>query len=312
MSNENETSKSIVTSYRLSQDTKDKLQQQLKDLGMTQEQYFNKAVSMMELENVKQNNIFAVNTTELQNLTQRIYNLFIGLCEQGNSFLSNKDTELEDLKIKYKDMLLNKDNSITQQNNELQDVYSKLSILQNDNDNNKMSLDNIKLEYDKQLEQMEGNLADKTSLINEYKQKNDDLLSIVSEYKQYKAELEKYKKLLSDAQTINISLNDDIKNKDLNINELTKNLERLKQDNTNNLEKLQEELLFKQDKAILILQQDYQKNVEALNNSHIKEIQEYQHKYKELLDQLETKQNAPHKKNIKTNQGTIIQDSLLK
>ena len=41
--------KNVVTSYRLAQDTKDKLQQQLKDLGLTQEQYFNKVVGLMEL-----------------------------------------------------------------------------------------------------------------------------------------------------------------------------------------------------------------------------------------------------------------------
>jgi hypothetical protein len=49
VSNDNETLKSVVTTYRLSQDAKGKLQQQLKDLGLTQEQYFNKVVSLMEL-----------------------------------------------------------------------------------------------------------------------------------------------------------------------------------------------------------------------------------------------------------------------
>ena len=64
--------KSIVTSYRLSQETKEKLQQQLKDLGLTQEQYFNKVVSTMELENVKQNSFLSMDTTVIQsNLEDR-------------------------------------------------------------------------------------------------------------------------------------------------------------------------------------------------------------------------------------------------
>ena len=57
--------KSVVTSYRLTQDTKDKVQQQLKDLGVTQEQYFNRVVSLMELENVKQNGFIAQDVEKL-------------------------------------------------------------------------------------------------------------------------------------------------------------------------------------------------------------------------------------------------------
>lgn len=313
--------KSIVTSYRLSQDTKDKVQKQLKDLDMTQEQYFNKVVSMMELENVKQNNIFAVNTTELQDLTQRIYNLFIGLCEQGNSFLSNKDTEFEELKAKYKEMLFNKDNSITKQCDELQHVYDNLSILQNENDNNKNELMNIRIDYDKQLEQMEGNLADKTSLIQEYKTKNDDLLSIVSEYKQYKIQVEEYKKLLSDAQAKNIEKDNVIKNKDFAIDNLNKDL-KSKDNDINNL-KLKYDEGTKQFNDIHIqeleqLKKGNELNIklavaeakEELNNKlnqeqmkHNKEIEGYQNKYKSLLEELEKVKITP--KPTKKNTVTI-------
>lgn len=201
MSNENESNKSTVTSYRLKEDTKADIKRQLDSLGLTQEEYFKKVVSLMELENVKKNNIFAVNTDELQELTQRIYNLFINVCEQGNSFLSAKGTELEELKTKYKDMLLIKDNRITEQKHELQDVYTKLDVLQKTNDSNKLEMVNIRLKNDKQMEQLESNLKDKTLIVEEYKQKNDMLLSNLAEYKEYKEqykaiekELEQFKK----------------------------------------------------------------------------------------------------------------------
>lgn len=294
--------KSVVTSYRINQDTKDKIKKQLDDLGLTQEQYFNQVISIMEMENVKKNNMFAVNTTELQDLTQRISNLFIGLCDQGNSFLKNKDTELEGLKTKYKDMLSNKEGSITSLKDELQYTYNKLDVLQSENNNNKNELESIRSEYNKQIEQLESNLVDKTSLIEEYKNKNDMLLTDLTEYKQYKTEVEEYKNLLEDNQSRIFLLNESIKNKDITIKELTSNIENLKQENEKKLGDLKDKLLFEKESEILKLKQEQYKHVEELKNKYDleiekknkiieemnakyhKEMEEYQEKYKELLN----------------------------
>lgn len=187
MSNENE-SKSVVGSYRLKEETKADIKKQLDEMGLTSEQYFKKIVSMMELENVKKNQMFTVNTEELDELTKRIYNIFINVCEQGNTFLSNKDIELEELKNKYKDMLLNKDNKITDIKKELQDVYTNIEVIQKENRHLKLELDDNKLKHEKQMEQLESNLKDKTLIVEEYKDKNDMLLSDLQEHKRYKEE----------------------------------------------------------------------------------------------------------------------------
>ena len=294
--------KSVVTSYRLAQDTKDKLKKQLDDMGMTQEQYFNKVVSIMELENVKQNNIFAVNATELQDLTQRIYNLFIGLCDQGNSFLSNKDTELEELKVKYKDMLFNKDNKITQLKDELQQVYNNLNIIQSENDNNKIELDKVKLEYDNQLEQLESNLKDKSLIVEEYTSKNNNLLKDLKEHEKYKIDLEEHKKLLSDAQLRELNLKNDLDANNKEVQKLNNDIEVLKQESQKELEQLKKELIFEKNKAILELKQEHQKAQEELNAKYNKEINEYQIKYKQLLQELEQTKKVTHKKT--TGEGT--------
>jgi len=209
MSNENEPNKSTVTSYRVKEDTKADIKRQLDSLGLTQEEYFKKVVSLMELENVKKNNIFAVNTDELQEITQRIYNIFINVCEQGNSFLGAKDSELQELKEKYKNMLLIKDNIITEQKQELQDVYTKINVLQKTNDSNKLELANIRLKNDKQMEQLESNLKDKTLIVEEYKQKNDMLLSNLAEYKEYKEQYQVIEKELEQVKKDNNRLSTD-------------------------------------------------------------------------------------------------------
>jgi chromosome segregation ATPase len=205
MSNENE-SKSIVTSYRLKEDTKADIKRQLDEMGLTQEQYFNKVVTMMELENVKKNNIFAVNTEELDELTKRIYNIFINVCEQGNTFLNTKDSELEELRNKYKDMLVNKDNKIAELKQELQNISINIDNIKKEHDYSKLELADNKLKHEKQLEQLESNLKDKTLIVEEYKEKNDMLLNDLKEYKKYKEENKVLEEHLKQFQKDNNSL----------------------------------------------------------------------------------------------------------
>lgn len=87
---------------------------------------------------------------------------------------------------------------------------------------------NVLLTLEKQNKALNESLSDKTALVEEYKSKNDMLLSDLKEYKQYKVEMEEYKKLLADAQGKNIDKDNIIKDKDLNISELNKNVEDLK------------------------------------------------------------------------------------
>jgi len=233
--------KSVVTSYRLSQEAKDKLQQQLKDLDMTQEQYFNKTVCFMEMENVKQNSFLSKDTTMIQSNLDSILNVFISIADNSNILISNKDLELGVLKTKYKDMQVNKERLNTELKQELQEVYSKLILVQNENKEYERELSTIKLEHNKQMEQLDGNLKDKHLLVTEYKGKNDDLLSRVAEYKHYRIELEEYEKLLADSQARNFDLSNGNKDKDNIINQLNVILKKLPQDHQNELEQLKKE-----------------------------------------------------------------------
>ena len=300
MNNENEQAKNVVTSYRVSQDAKDKIQQQLKDLGLTQEQYFNKVVSSMELENVKQNSFLSKDTTIIQSNLDAILNSFISISDSSNNLINNKDAEIEDQKTKYKDMLLNKEISITKQKQELQDVYDNINVLQVENDKNKNELLNIRAEYNKQLEQLDTNLNDKKLIVTEYKQKNDDLLSIVAEYKKYKTEVEEYKKLLSDAQSKNISLNDVIKNNDFAISNLNNDIEKVKLNSQRDIEQLKKENNLNIKLASAEIKEYLNNKLNQEQQKHNAEIEGYQTKYKALLEQME-KERTVHTNTTKKN-----------
>jgi len=285
--------KSIVTSYRLSQDTKEKLQQQLKDLGLTQEQYFNKVVSTMELENVKQNSFLSMDTTVIQSNLDAILNSFISIAEGSNNLISNKDTELEELKNNYKDMLADKENCIKSQKQELDEMYINFNELKNENDVYNNELSNIKIEHNKQLEHIEGNLKDKNLIVEEYVSKNDMLVGDIKDYKKYKVELEEYKKLLADAQGRDIDKDNLIKDNDYNINQLNKNIEKITQDNQKELEILKKENLLNIKLAVAEANEKLNDRLGQEQLKHNADIQEYHIKYKLLLEELEKKNITP-------------------
>ena len=296
--------KSIVTSYRLNQDTKDKLQQQLKDLGMTQEQYFNKAVSFMELENVKKNSFLSKDTTIIQSNLDAILNAFVSIADSSNNLIGNKDAEIETLKAKYKDMLADKESLITEQKQELQDVYNNLLMLQDEDKENKSELLNIKIEHNKQLDQLETNLKDKTLIVEEYKGKNDMLLSDLAEYKQYKVEVGEYKNLLADAQARNIDKDNIIKDTDYNVKQLNEIIEKLKQDNQKELDQLKKESELNIKLAVAEVKEILNNKLNQEQMKHNEEIEMYQNKYKSLLEQLE----QPKPTTPKTKKQAIVKE----
>lgn len=285
--------KSIVTSYRLSQETKEKLQQQLKDLGLTQEQYFNKVVSTMELENVKQNSFLSMDTTVIQSNLDAILNAFISIADGSNNLINNKDTELEELKISFKDMLADKEGFIKSQKQELEEWYISFNELQKENEEHNKELFRIKNEHSKELEHLEGNLKDKNLLVEEYKNKNDMLLTDLAEHKKYKDELEEYKKLLADAQGRDIDKDNLIKDNDYNINQLNKNIEKISQDNQKELEILKKENQLNIKLAVAEANEKLNEKLGQEQLKHNADIQEYHIKYKLLLEELEKKNIIP-------------------
>jgi len=286
-----EENKSIVTSYRLSQDTKDKLQKQLKELGLTQEQYFNKVVQIMELENVKQNNFLNANTTVIENNLNAILNAFINIADSSNNLISNKDIELEELQTKYKDMLLNKENSITQLIQELQGVYTDLSVLQQESIKHKEELENIKLETKKQLEMLQGQVIDKNNLIVEYKAKIDTLSGLVTEYTEYKEQNKTLtKEILNKDKELNI-LNANLDNANKELEKNNKVMEQDQEQHKKDLDTLKDKLEFVKNKEILVLKQEQQ--------AQLQEQQEkYNNKIQELLNKLENKPKTKPKTKI--------------
>lgn len=308
--------KSTLSSYRIDPTAKDKIKEQMEQMGLTQRVYFDKVVSLMELENVKQNDLFKIDTTELQDLTQRIYNLFIGLCDQGNSFLSNKDTELQELKTKYKDMLSQKESCITLQSQELQSVHERINVLQEENKRHDEMNEKIKADKDKQLGQLQQSIQDKENLITEYKGKIDTLSSIATEYKAYADTNKELEQTVNNLDKTIDTLTNDNKGMNDKIEQLKEQLQtennkhqeqidqlkELKEDKINQLKEQLKDNNDKHQEQIQQLKQLDDDKVKQLKQTYEDKIQQQQEKLELQKDKAILQLDKQHQEQIKKQQ----------
>ncbi|MBU3182626.1 hypothetical protein [Clostridium psychrophilum] len=296
--------KSTVLGIRLDTEERKRFDEFVGEEGKNNKDFLNTLLNLYELNKGKVKNINLVGDIDvLEGYTNKIHQAFINVIDklesQKGDISENGQKNLQIYKDKVSD-LQNEIDSVTLLNSMNEE---KLVILSKDNTSLK-----------EQHNQLQESAQDKLTIIKEYQGKNDTLTGILEEYEQYKIEVEKYKKLLADAQSINIELKDSLKEKDFQVNNLSKDIVNLKEDHEkviNGLTKSQEQLKDKHsediqqlkdkasitmDKALLKLEKEQQEQLNQNQVNHNAEIQEYQSKYKSLLEELEKKKTTPRAK----------------
>jgi len=296
--------KSTVLGIRLDTQERKRFDEFVGEEGKNNKDFLNTLLNLYELNKGKVKNINLVGDIDvLEGYTNKIHQAFINVIDklesQKGDISENSKKNLQIYKDKVSD-LQNEIDSVTLLNSMNQE---KLIILSNDNTSLK-----------EQHNQLQESSQDKLTIIKEYQGKNDTLTGILEEYKQYKVEVEQYKKLLADAQSKNIELKDSIKDNNFTVNNLNKDIVNLKEDHEkaiNGLTKSQEQLKDKHieeiqqfqekasitmDKALLKLQKEQQEQLSQNQLKYNEEIQEYQSKYKSLLEELEKKKTTPRVK----------------
>src|SRR5665647_2794582 len=296
--------KSTVLGIRLDTEERKRFDEFVGEEGKNNKDFLNTLLNLYELNKGKVKNINLVGDIDvLEGYTNKIHQAFINVIDklesQKGDISENGQKNLQIYKDKVSD-LQNEINSVTLLNSTNEE---KLIILSKDNTSLK-----------EQHNQLQESSKDKLTIIKEYQGKNDTLTGILEEYKQYKVEVEQYKKSLSEIQSKNIELQDSLKDKDFTVNNLSKDIVNLKEDHEksiNGLTKSQEQLNDKHiediqqlkekasitmDKALLKLQKEQQEQLNQNQVNHNAEIQEYQSKYKSLLEELEKKKPTPRAK----------------
>jgi chromosome segregation ATPase len=288
--------KSTVLGIRLDTEERKRFEE-----GKNNKDFLNTLLNLYELNKGKVKNINLVGDIDvLEGYTNKIHQAFINIIDKLESQKGDiADNSQKNLQI-YKEKIIN-----------LQNEFDNLNLVNSANEEKVISLTQDYVTVKKQTNQLEENLQDKLTIIKEYQGKNDTLTGILEEYKQYKVEVSQYKKLLEDAKVKTISLSDNLKDKDFKINNLNKDIEKLKEDHEksinelakkqdqlndkyiSDIEQLKDKASIKMDKALIELQKSQQEQLTQEQLKHYTDIQEYQNKYKSLLEELENVRTIP-------------------
>lgn len=296
--------KSTVLGIRLDTEERKRFDEFVGEEGKNNKDFLNTLLNLYELNKGKVKNINLVGDIDvLEGYTNKIHQAFINIIDKLESQKGDiADNSQKNLQI-YKEKIEN-----------LQNEFYTLELINSANEEKVVGLTQDYVAVKKQNNQLEENLQDKLTIIKEYQGKNDTLTGILEEYKQYKVEVSQYKKLLEESNIKTISLSDNIKEKDLtiinlnkdieklkedhekSINELTKNQEQLKDNHISDIEQLKDKASIKMDKALIELQKAQQDQLSQAQLKYNTDIQEYQSKYKSLLEELEKVRPIPKAK----------------
>jgi len=296
--------KSKVLGIRIDTEERKRFDEFVSEEGKNNKDFLNTLLNLYELNKGKVKNINLVGDIDiLEGYTNKIHQAFINIIDKLESQKGDIAEDVQKNLQIYKDKV-----------NSLENEIESINLMNSINNKELINVNNDNKTLKEQYNQLQESLQDKLTIIKEYQGKNDTLTGILEEYKQYKVEVEKYKKSLADTQSKNIELKDSIKDKDFIVSNLGKDIENLKEDYEkviNGLSKSQKQLKDKHiediqqlkdkasitmDKALLKLQKEQQEQLSQNQLKHNAEIQEYQSKYKSLLEELEKKKPTPRVK----------------
>jgi len=298
--------KSTVLGIRLDAEERKRFDDFVSEEGKNNKSFLDTLLDLYELNKGKVKNINLVGDIEtLEGYTNKIHQAFINVIDKLESqkgYIS--EISEKNLQI-YKDKVNNSENGISILKTENSTVNKKLT-----------NVNNVNKKLEEQNNQLQGSLQDKTLIVAEYKGKNDMLLSQMKQYEKYPDQLETTKGLLTDAQSKNIDLSNNIKNMDFTINNLKESAESQKIISTkaigaltvihkNEIEALNNKAEFEKQNSLLVLKQQQQEQIQKLQSELTNKINDYQTKYKALLEQME-KERTIHAATIPIEKNNTI------
>ena len=295
----------VTFGVKMPEELKKQIEDLMRDAGLrTNKDFMQSLVNSYIVEKTKESiPEVAEDLKELQIITQRTNDIYLNMGYRIENI--NKVSEKEN-----KDQLSKKDSIIS-------DLQEKIEMLNFKNSELEELNENIVNQNSEQLKRVneltEGNINIK-ELNEEYKSKVDTIAGLLKQYEKYPEQIEVTKQLLTDTNTKNNEFNIIIKEHDFTIDSLNKNL-KTKENDISNL-KLKNEEELKQvrkesQKELEQLKKENQLNIkvevadvkEVLNDKfslvqikHNKEIEDYQSKYKSLLEEIERIRITPKSK----------------
>lgn len=266
-------------SVRMPEDVKEKITSMITESGMNAKDFISQIIQSYELKEVrKMQPVMDADIEELSLLTGRIHNLFINLCERVSSFQQQREEEFG-VKLSEKDgMLAVFNDRIRVQEQKLIQYDENMVVL-------KKQYEDVWQQHTQTVEMCEAQKA----LVLEYREKNDTLTGLLSEYQEYRHQIESLKQAMEEEKILRCDIESKLREKDNEIRQLKTLVEDTQKTADLQLQQRLDSLNIEKEKYILTLQKEQQNKLETAQ-------QQYADKVKELLNMIEELQKAKSSK----------------
>lgn len=270
-------------SFRIDDATADKFKEISSDIGGNQQETLAKLIEAYEFQAGK-----AILTDKKSDIDQfekyinAITRMFMGSLEDNQNVTETVRTEFDAL-LKSKDATIQDlQDKIKVAKTCQQESDEKAKIFSDSNTDLKNKFLKLQNDADTKISDLNTMLADKDKLNQALADSCDELKSKLDAMQAEHAAFDEMKKSLEIAQKELETVKQDKKAAD-------KMIEELKQHEKEAIERCKEQMQMAQDKALLELDKKYQEQIQQLKADKQAEIDKYQAKYLELLDDLKNK-----------------------
>jgi len=266
-------------SVRMPEDMKEKISTIITESGLNAKDFLAQIIQAYELKTSrKPQPVMESDIEELTQLTGRINNIFINLCERVTNLQKQQDEE-------FNSKLSEKDDMFAVFNNRIKIQEEKLLKYEEEAEGLRKQYEDLGSQYANLNEVYETQKA----LVLEYREKNDTLTGLLSEYKDYKNIINNLKKELDDEKMLRQSVEFKLDEKDKEITYLKTQIDEMKKSFQDELEHKLDLSHIQKEKEILEIRKECQQNLISVQN-------ECAGKIKELLSLIDGLQRARSKK----------------
>lgn len=289
-------------SFRIDDETADKFKEISAAIGGNQQETLAKLIEAYEFQAGK-----AVLTEKKADIDQfekyvnAITRMFMGSLEDNQNITETVRTEFDAL-LKSKDATIQDlQEKLTVAKQLKEDATMKARSHAEENDRLNNAIDRLNTEYNSKMDDMQSMLADKDSLNKALKDSYNDLKAKFDSMKEDADQMIATKKALEDLQGEHDKLLSTCDKLQATLSEEKAKHEEivadLKQHESEALERAKEQSQIAIDKAVLEVEKKYQEQIEKLKADKQSEVDKYQQKYFDLLEQIKNSNVAAGEEN---------------
>lgn len=261
-------SKDTTISFRGSDELKEKVTLMIEGSGLTQKEWYEKAISFAEMNSLKEGaKDYSKDLSELEMHTQRIYELIGNMVKRAGYEKDAVERKLDEVKASQNEVITDYQ----------QKLKAEIELRQEAEKQTKASVENEE-KLNEQSSQLQKANASNEALIEQYKEKIDSLSTLVSEYRGYADENKQLQTSMIDLKEKNRSSIQEMQDK---VNDIARLLEKTdaelskkKQEQEAALKTITDKLGFEKDKSLLEADKKHQAQISSANENYNEKILE--------------------------------------